>query len=121
MLLLAGAEKLQRLRHADGLMGAEQGTDRRVGGIGALKAAVVVDLAEAKASVLLGDAHAERTEVGQPFDHAGGNPGPALHLQRVDRRAEETWEPPQKRLPPIAVRRPPPGEREEQNQGEPRP
>ena len=89
MLLLVGAEKLQRLRHADGLMGAEQGTDRRVGGVGALKTAVVVDLAEAKASVLLGDVHAERTEVGQPFDHAGGNPGLALDLQRVDGRAEE--------------------------------
>src|SRR5207248_10721413 len=89
MLLLVGAEKLQWLRHADGLMGAEQGTDRRMGGVGALKTAVVVDLAEAKASVLLGDVHAERTEVGKPFDHAGVNPGLALDHQRVDGRAEE--------------------------------
>ena len=84
LLLLLGAEAHQRLGDADRLVGGEQRRQRRVPGAGQHQRAVVMDLREADAAVLLGHLHAQRAELLEPVDHGVGDARLALDLERVD-------------------------------------
>jgi hypothetical protein len=89
LLLLGGAEQLERLRYADRLMGGEQDADRGAGRTGQGEGLVVVDLGEAKTAVLGVDLHAEGAEFLEPVDHVVGDPGLAFDQGAVDLRLDE--------------------------------
>ena len=89
LLLLLGAEQHQRLGDADRLVGGEQRRQRRVPRAGQRERAVVVDLRQAEAAVLLGHLHAERAELLEAVEHLVGDLRLALDLERVDLLVEE--------------------------------
>ncbi len=89
LLLLGGAEQLERLRYADRLMGGEQHADRGGRRAGQGEGLVVVDLAEAESAVPGVDLHAEGAELLQPVDHLVGDPGLAFDQGAVDLRLDE--------------------------------
>ena len=88
-LLLLGAEHPQRLGDADRLVRGEQRRDRGVPDAGHRQRAVVVDLRQAEAAVLLGDLHAHRADPLEALDDLVGQLRVALDLQRVDLVLEE--------------------------------
>ena len=88
-LLLLGPEHPQRLGDADRLVRGEQRRDRGVPDAGHRQRAVVVDLREPEAAVLLGDLHAHRADPLEPLDDLVGELRVALDLQRVDLVLEE--------------------------------
>ena len=88
-LLLVGPEHPQRLGDADRLVRGEQRRDRRVPHAGHRQRAVVVDLREPQAAVLLGDLHAHRADPLEALDDLVGELRVALDLERVDLVLEE--------------------------------
>ena len=70
LLLLVGAEELQRLRYADRLVRRQQRAERRVDRADQRQRLAVVQVGQAEAAVLLVDLHAERAELGE----AAGTP-----------------------------------------------
>lgn len=89
VLLLLGAEELQRLRYADRLVRRQQGADRRARGADEGERLVVVHLGEAEASVLGVDLHAEGADVLEAVDDLVGDLCLALDTGRVDLRLAE--------------------------------
>ncbi len=98
VLLLLGAEHLQRLRYADRLVGREQGADRGAGGADHGQRLVVVHLGEAEAAVGLVDLHAEGAQLLQAADHLVGDARLALDQPAVDLVSQEVAEPAEERL-----------------------
>ncbi|GAA3295333.1 hypothetical protein GCM10020295_22250 [Streptomyces cinereospinus] len=92
VLLLLGAEDLQRLRYADRLMGAQQRADGRAGGADKGEGLVVVHLRQAQPAVLRVDLHAEGAELLEPVDHVVGDPRVPLDEGGVDLRLAEVAE-----------------------------
>ena len=88
-LLLVGAEHPQRLGHADRLVGRDERAERAVPGADHRQRAVVVDLREPEAVVLLGHLHAHRADALEALDDLVRDLGVALDLQRVDLVREE--------------------------------
>ena len=94
VLLLLGAEQLQRLRYADRLVRGEQRADGRAGGADQGERLVVVDLGEAEAAVLGVDLHAERAELLEPVDRPRRGSGPRARSARrrsSSRRSRAAW------------------------------
>lgn len=103
VLLLLGAELLQRLRYADRLMGGEQRADRRIRGADEGEGLVVVHLGEAEPAVLRVDLHAEGAELLEPVDHLVGDLRLALDARRIDLRLAEVAELGQELLAALGV------------------
>ena len=91
-LLLVGAEHPQRLGDADRLVRGDQRAERGVPGADHRQRAVVVDLREPEAAVLLGDLHPHRADPLEPLDDLVGDLRLALDQQRVDLVLEELAE-----------------------------
>ena len=83
-LLLLRAEQQQRLRQPDRLVRREQRREAGVPGPGEHHRAVVVDLREPEAAVLLGHLHAQRADLLEPVDHFVGDLAVALDRLRID-------------------------------------
>jgi hypothetical protein len=88
LLLFLGAEQLERLRHADGLVGRDERGERRVGRTDEHQGPAVVQIGQAQAAILRIDLHAERAELGQSGQDLVRDAGVALDLPAVDVRDE---------------------------------
>ncbi len=86
LLLRLAAEHLQRLWHADRLVGREERGDRAVYGRHQLDRLHVGQLRQAEAAVLAGDLDAERADVLQSLDHRRGDLTLAVDLVGIDAR-----------------------------------
>lgn len=84
VLLLLGAEDLQRLRYADRLVRGEQGADGGARGADEGEGPVVVQLGEAETAVLAVDLHAERAELLESGERLVGDAGLAFDAGAVD-------------------------------------
>ncbi len=88
-LLLVGPEHPQRLGDADRLVRGDQRAERAVPGADHRQRAVVVDLREPEAVVLLGHLHAHRADPLEALDDLVRDLRVTLDLQRVDLGLEE--------------------------------
>ncbi len=84
LLLLLAAEELDRLRHADRLVGRQQRGQVAVAAADQPHDLVVLDVAEALPAVFLGDLHAEGAQPPQAVQHGFGVLAGAVDLGRVD-------------------------------------
>ncbi|CAM4153165.1 hypothetical protein NOGI109294_26155 [Nocardiopsis gilva] len=84
LLLLLGAEHLDRLRHTDRLVRRQQGADRGGDRSGEGEGAVVVHLAQPEPAVSLGNLHAERAQLLQAAHDLVGDALLALDALGVD-------------------------------------
>ena len=99
-LLLLRAGQQQRLRQPDRLMRRQQRREAGVPGPDQHHRAVVVDLGEPEAAVLLGHLHAQRAKLLEPGDHLVGDPAVTLDRLRIDLIAQERA---QRRQEPFAL------------------
>ncbi|MGX1367066.1 hypothetical protein RKD19_002425 [Streptomyces canus] len=103
LLLLLGAEQLERLGYADRLVGGEQYADRGARGADEGECLVVVHLGEAEAAVLGVDLHAEGAEFLEAGHDVVGDAGLAFDEGSVDLGLAEVAEPGQERLAAAGV------------------
>ncbi|CAB4956091.1 unannotated protein [freshwater metagenome] len=92
LLLLLRAGDHQRLGDADGLVRGEEGAEGAVPGADHGQGAVVVDLGEPEAAVLLRDLHAEGAELLEPVDDLVRDLRVALDLEVIDLVGQEALE-----------------------------
>ena len=93
LLLLGGAEDLERLGHADRLRRREQRGQVAVDAGDHADRVGVAGLAQAEPAVLLGNLDAEGAELPEPLDHVGGNLALPVDPIAVDPLDEESLQP----------------------------
>jgi hypothetical protein len=103
LLLLLGAEHLERLRHADRLVRRQQRHHRAAVRADERHRVAVRVLGEPEPAVLARNLDPERAQVAQPLDHVGGDPGVALDLVRVHLLAQESLEPAEELAPALLL------------------